>query len=252
MGRHRKAKPQHFIRHLADLPLGTAAAAQLKKVHQAAGVHRDDHLGIAGIGQHEPRILNGGLFRLTGRSLGRKALLPQLLFPAGFQQLGNTLVVGHAFAHRRLELRLGLRHGSNLRRNHHFKVIFPHIPLALHAERGDAVPGDLRQQGAGDSLDAEGEYRVLHRALMPQTCQHLHKLPRFFRGQFLLHIGNGSRTVTQSSRRRNRHFGVGGMGDQCDLWHGISSSYAVGNLIAFPAGQRSPSGVWPLRCQSGW
>ena len=74
----RQHKAQHLIGHSAYLPLGAVAAAQIEEILQAAAVHRHDHLGLTGIGQHKARILigllgglgAGGLFRKT---LGHKA-----------------------------------------------------------------------------------------------------------------------------------------------------------------------------------
>ena len=173
----------------------------------------------------------------------------QLLFPAGLQQLGYFLVVGNALLHRQLKFLPRLRHLGDLRRHHHLKVILPHIPLALHAEGRNAVPGDLCQQGTAHALNTEGKNRVLYGALVAQARQHLHKFPGLFGGQLFLHLGYGGRAVAQPRSRSDGHFRIRSMGDKGDLWHSISS---LQGIIVFPAGQRWPSAAWRRLYRNGW
>ena len=249
MRRHGKAQPQHLVGHFSYLPLGALAAPQLKEIHQAAGVHGHYHLGITGIGQHKPCVLYGGFLRPAGGRLGAQALGQQLLFPAGLQQLGYFLVVGNALLHRQLKFLPRLRHLGDLRRHHHLKVILPNIPLALHTEGRNAVPGDLCQQGTAHALNAEGKNRVLYGALVAQARQHLHKFPGLFGGQLFLHLGYGGRAVAQPRGRSDGHFRIRSMGDKGDLWHSISS---LQGIIVFPAGQRWPSAAWRRLYRNGW
>ena len=134
MGCDGKAKGEHLVSDLTDLPLGALTTAQLKEIHQAAGVHCYDHFGVAGIGQHKAGILDGGLFGTARRRLGRYPLRQPLRFPARLQKLGDFLVMGDAFLHCQLKFRFCLRYLGNLRRNNYLKIIFSDITLALHAE----------------------------------------------------------------------------------------------------------------------
>ena len=62
------------------------------------------------------------------------------------------------------------------------------VALALYREGSDAVTGDLCQQSAGNTFDAEGEGCVFHRGFVTQVAQKLEKISHFFGGE-LIHQG---------------------------------------------------------------
>ena len=104
-----------------------------------------------------------------------------------FQQLCQALVVLLVLLHGPEELLLGLGHGGNLGGQHKLKAVLLHIALALHAEGGDAVAGNLGQQGAGHPLDAKGEAGVLNGAFVANGMEHLQKRGRLLLGKALVH-----------------------------------------------------------------
>ena len=73
------------------------------------------------------------------------------------QAVDQFQIAAGVIVHRVDELRLCLRDGGNLRRDDIAEILQADIPLALHAEAGNAVAGHLGQEGAGDPLDAKGE-----------------------------------------------------------------------------------------------
>ena len=87
--------------------------------------------------------------------------------------------------HRSDELGLGFGDGLDLRRDDIAEIFEPDIALALHAEAADAVAGDLRQEGAGHALDAEGEAGVLNGAGMADIGKFLQKGGGLLGGQAL-------------------------------------------------------------------
>lgn len=70
-----------------------------------------------------------------------------LLLQAGGQAFVMALILLHSPA----EFVRRLRNVRDLRRHHVFKHSFRDIPLALHAERSDAVTGELREQRTRDT-----------------------------------------------------------------------------------------------------
>ena len=151
-----------------------------KKVLQAAGVHGDHHLGLAGVGQHKAGVLIGLLAGLGAGCLFRHALGHQAGGVALFQLVGKVKVAFGVLVHALKESRLCLRDGFDLRRHHIAEIVQAHIALALHAEGCDAVAGDLGQQGTADPLDAKGEAGVLDGAGVAQVAEHGQELCRLF------------------------------------------------------------------------
>lgn len=118
----------------------------------------------------------------------------------------QTAVCPLRLVHRLHKERLGLRVFFNFRGNHVIKPVLYHIPLALYAEGSDTVAGDLGEQSAGHSFDAEGEGSVLDGGLVPDFRKHVHKACGFFRGHTvkdLVEMGGG---VAETGRRRHRPF----------------------------------------------
>jgi hypothetical protein len=70
------------------------------------------------------------------------------------------------FLHGLQKLFLCFGNRLDLRRQDKGKGILPNIPLALDAEGGKPVPGDLRQKRPGHPFDAKGEAGVLDGAFM--------------------------------------------------------------------------------------
>jgi len=219
VGCHRVYQFEHLFGKLADLPLGAAAAAQVEEVLQAAGVHGDHHLGLAGVGQHKAGVLIGLLAGLGAGCLFRHALGHQAGGVALFQLVGKVKVAFGVLVHALKESRLCLRDGLDLRRHHIAEIVQAHIALALHAEGCDAVAGDLGQQGTADPLDAKGEAGVLDGAGVAQVAEHGQELCRLFLGQAVQQVGDVGVGVAQLGGSRHHLFRLRGMGDQTNCHH---------------------------------
>ncbi len=191
-----------------------------EKVLQRPGVHGEHQLGIAGIGEDEPGVLDGGFFGGAGGGLFLHPL-GKILCPALFGQNGSdSLIVGLGFLHGGQKLRLGLRLGGNLGGKHIVKVALPHIPLALDTVGGDAVAGKLGQEGAAHPLHPEGEGGVLDGAFVPQLPQHGQEGIGLFRGEVFHHGVDAGRAVAELGGSGNRFFRLRGVGDEGNFHRG--------------------------------
>ena len=197
--RRRTGEFQHLPRHLADLPLGAVAAAQLEEVQKLAHVHGDDDLRLAGVGQKIARVL-GGNARLHER-------------PVGLGHGGGGLV------EEAVALGIG-GHGGGL---HHGDVALElHVALGLLVEAGDAMAHQLVRERAGHAVDGEGVAGVLKRGEMPRAHdggKHAaHPL-----GRHGLHqLTRAHRRIAQPRRRGDGALGVGRMVQKLYL-HNVSS-----------------------------
>ena len=124
--------------------------------------------------------------------------------------------------HRVDELPLCRGDGLDLRRDNIAEVLQPDIALALHAEAGDAVPRDLREERAADPLDAEGEAGMLDGAGVAEVGQALQERGGLFGRQALEQRFDVRVGVAELGRRGDGALGVVGVGDQFDQ-HGVSS-----------------------------
>ena len=210
----RQHKAQHLIGHSAYLPLGAVAAAQIEEILQAAAVHRHDHLGLTGIGQHKARILIGLLGGLGAGGLFRKAIGHKACRVGILQCTDERKILFGVLVHRGNELRLGLRDSLNLRRNDIAEIVQPDIALTLYAEAADAVARYLCQKGARHALDAKGEACMLDRAGMAEIRQLLQEGRRLFRCQTVKQRFNMCVRVAKLRRRGNRFLGVICMGNE--------------------------------------
>ena len=113
-------------------------------MQQFTGIHGYDQAGLAGIGQHKARVL------IAAFPLRAQLLLP-LRIPC--LHLAHLCIVARgSFLAQRLN---GGRHDI-------VKILGQgNIALALHAEGGDAVTRQLRQQRAADTLNRKGKGGVL-------------------------------------------------------------------------------------------
>ena len=130
------------------------------------------------------------------------------------QHRGNAAVVLRLFGHGLLKGRQTLRvlfHGG---RGHILKLIQPHITLALYAEAGNAVPGDLRQQTAAHALNGKGKAGVLGGAFMAHAGQHPHKIRTFFGGKPIQQVINVRIGVAEFCGGRHNLFRLWCMSDQ--------------------------------------
>ena len=165
VGCHRVDQSEHLFGQCPDLPLGTAATPQVEEVLQAAGVHRHYHFRLAGVGQHKAGVLVGLLGGLSAGLLLRHSLGHEAGGVAVLQLLHEIKIPLGVLVHTLDERCLCLGDGLDLGRDDIAEIVQPDIPLALDAERRNAVPGDLCQQGAADSLNAKGKAGVLNGAL---------------------------------------------------------------------------------------
>ena len=130
------------------------------------------------------------------------------------QHRGDAAVVLRLFGHGLLKGCQPLRvlfHGG---RGHIFKLIQPHIALALHAEAGNAVPGDLRQQAAAHTLNGKGKAGVLGGTFVAHTGQHPHKIRTFFGGKPIQQVVNVCVGVAELCGGRHNLFRLRRMSDQ--------------------------------------
>ena len=125
-----------------------------------------------------------------------------------FQILGGILVHG---LH---ELRLCFGDFLNFRRDHVAEVLQTHIALALHAERGNAVPCHLCKKRAGYPFNAKGKAGMLNGAGMAKIRELLQKRGGLFRGQPVQQCFDVRIGIAQLSRGGHCLFGIMGMGDQ--------------------------------------
>ena len=123
-----------------------------------------------------------------------------------------------------LLFRLGNR--GDLRGQHVFKLPLRHVPLALHAERGDAMAGQLGQQRPGHALHAKGEAGVLNRAFVADLRQHIHEGVGLFFGESLPHGVDGGGGITQLGGTGHRFFRLWGVGKQGNL-HAAALLYYI-------------------------
>ena len=227
MGCHRVDQRKHLLGQFPDLPLCAAAAPQVEKVLQAAGIHGHDHLRLAGVRQDEAGVLIGllgglGTRLFFGHSLGHQAGGVPLLQLPGKIEIAFCVLV-HALD----KSSLCLGDGLDLGRDHIAEVVQPNIPLALDAERRDPVPGDLRQQGAADALDAKGEAGVLDGAGMTQIAEHIQKPGCLFLVQSIQQIGDVRIGIAELGRCCHHLFRFRGMGDQSNGHHFCHSSVVI-------------------------
>ena len=181
---------------------------------QAAAVHRHDHLGLAGVGQHKAGILVGLLRGLGPCGLFIHALGHELGGVGILQRVDELEAFFCVVVHRSDKLGLGFGDGLDLRRDDIAEIFEPDIALALHAEAADAVAGDLRQEGAGHTLDAEGEAGVLNGAGMADIGKFLQKGGGLLGGQALQQSIDMRVRVAELGCGCYGALGVVGMGDQ--------------------------------------
>ena len=137
--------PQHLVRQRANLPLRAIAAAQGEEVPQLPGVHGHDQPRRARLQQTITRVLG------EDTSLQTVGIEERSLF------------------RKRLEARIEVGISGDANRHDHLAPAALDIALALHAEAGDSVPGELRQRHAADALHEKAEAGVLRHALMPAS-----------------------------------------------------------------------------------
>jgi len=143
IGRNSRRLLVHHPRDLADLPLRTIAAAQLKKVHKLARVHRNYHLGLASVWQYEPRILVG-------------------LFAAAKRALPIAIPV-HDRIHLSDVTRDSRRAERFYRRRYNvIERVLRYIALRPYGKRRYTMTRYLREQRARNTLNGERERRVLY------------------------------------------------------------------------------------------
>ena len=216
---HRVHQLEHLFGQFPDLPLGAAAAAQVEKVLQAAGIHGDHHLGLAGVGQYKAGILVGLLAGLGAGLLFRHSLSHQADGVAFFQFVGKVEVALCVLFHAGKESFLCFRDGFDLGRYHIAEIVQPHIALALHTEGCNAVAGDLRQQSAADPLDAKGEAGMFNGAGMAQIAEHGQELRGLFLGQAVQQVGDVRIGIAELCRCSHHLFRFRGMCDQTNSHH---------------------------------
>ena len=76
--RRRTDQLEHAMGEIANLPLRPVAATQLEEMQKLAHVHRDDYLGLGGVGQKIARIF-GGNPQLNQACVGIFSLLDSLI-----------------------------------------------------------------------------------------------------------------------------------------------------------------------------
>ena len=107
-------------------------------------------------------------------------------------------------------------------------VLVADVPLALHAEAGDAVPGQLGQQHAADALDQKREGHVFQHAFVPHAHQLFQKSLLILPGHLLhqlVHIAPG---IAQPGSQRDLRLRVRRVAQKkhplLALRHGLSPS----------------------------
>ena len=131
-----------------------------------------------------------------------------------FQRVDKLQILARIVIHRGNELCLCLRDGLNLRRDDIAEVLQADIALALHAEAGQTVAGDLRQESAGDALNAKGEAGVLNGAGVADIVQALQEGLRLFRRQAVQQRLNMGVRIAELCRGGNGLFRVIRMGNE--------------------------------------
>ena len=174
-----------------------------------AGVHGEQNAGFAGVGQNEARVLVALFARCA------KTLLPAFVPALHLRHLG--FVLGDGVLTQSLNGR-----GDDVAKT----VGVAYIALALNAEGGNAVAGELGQQHAAHALGKEGEGNVLQNAFMPHGHDLFHKGALIFflnGGQQFIQIAAG---VAQAGAEGGQGFGLHGVAHQLDplgaLGHGRS------------------------------
>ena len=130
------------------------------------------------------------------------------------------------------------------------------IALALHAEAGDAVPRELRQQHTAHALHEEGEARMLQHTLMAHGHHPLHESPLIlflYSSQEPVHIASG---IAQACAQRGQGLRFQGMPDQhhalASLRHASSPPIQQLNILFYRIGAPMSNNsailpVWPVR-----
>ena len=131
-----------------------------------------------------------------------------------FQRVDKLQILARIVIHRGNELCLCLRDCLNLRRDDIAEVLQADIALALHAEAGQTVAGDLRQEGAGNTLNAKGEAGVLNGAGVANIVQALQEGLRLFRRQAVQQRLNMGVRIAELCRGGNGLFRVIRMGNE--------------------------------------
>jgi 4-amino-4-deoxy-L-arabinose transferase-like glycosyltransferase len=157
---------QHLLRHLPDLPLRAIAEAFAEEVQELAGVHGDEDLAHAGIGEQIAGILVAGLPGPAQGLVQHPIPLPHLL-----HGLSEKLLRIHPPSALLDQFSLDLG-GQDV-----IEVSLLHIALAPLGVAGDAMPNQLMGHGPGDPLQIEGEAGVLQRAQMAPGSKLSHELP---------------------------------------------------------------------------
>jgi len=191
----------------------------VEEVLQAAGVHRHYHFRLAGVGQHKAGVLVGLLGGLSAGLLLRHSLGHEAGGVAVLQLLHEIKIPLGVLVHALDERCLCLGDGLDLGRDDIAEIVQPDIPLALDAERRNAVPGDLCQQGAADSLNAKGKAGVLNGACVAQVTEHGQEAGGLFLVQPVQQVGDMGIGVAELGRCGHHLFRLRGVGDQSNGHH---------------------------------
>ena len=178
---------------------------------QLPGVHGQHDAGLAGSRQHEARVLVALFARRA------EPFLPFLVPLLHLRHLAPVFG-GCILAQRR-------NGGGN---DVAEAVLVADVPLALHAEAGDAVPGQLGQQHAADALDQKREGHVFQHAFVPHAHQLFQKSLLILPGHLLhqlVHIAPG---IAQPGSQRDLRLRVRRVAQKkhplLALRHGLSPS----------------------------
>ena len=131
-----------------NFPLGAVTATVREKVKQAACVHGDNHFCCTRIRQNKTGVLNRLFLGVSGGGFFVHSRRYHVGLMARRKHFGKAVV-----------FLLRLFHGLDINflcllvlfdfgRQNVFKLILFYIALALNAERGYAVTGNLGKQGA--------------------------------------------------------------------------------------------------------